>query len=108
VYASFDVFALSSRREGLPNSLLEAMAMGLPVVTTDVAGTKELVIDGQTGFVIPQGDAVGFADALIALADDPPLRTRLARAGRARVEREFSFSGRLEQVEALYTQLMAR
>jgi glycosyltransferase involved in cell wall biosynthesis len=53
-YAAFDIFLFTSRREGLPNSILEAMAMGLPVVTTDVAGAKELVDHGQTGFVLPQ------------------------------------------------------
>jgi len=102
VYASFDIFALTSRREGLPNSILEAMAMGLPVVTTDVAGTKELVIDGQTGFVIPQGDAAALAQWLVALADDRQLRQRLAEAGRQRVESEFSFTDRLQRIETLY------
>jgi glycosyltransferase involved in cell wall biosynthesis len=57
VYAAFDLFVLTSRREGLPNSVLEAMAMGLPVVTTDVAGTKELVLHGETGFVLPHAIA---------------------------------------------------
>ena len=55
VYAAFDLFMLSSRREGLPNSLLEAMAIGLPVVTTDVAGAKELVINEETGLIRSQG-----------------------------------------------------
>jgi glycosyltransferase involved in cell wall biosynthesis len=106
VYASFDIFALTSRREGLPNSVLEAMAMGLPVVTTDVAGTPELVIDGQTGFVIPQGDARGFAHAIITLTADDRLRGQMAQAGRHRVEREFSFTRRLQQVEVLYEQVL--
>lgn len=102
VYATFDVFMMSSRREGLPNSILEAMAMGLPVVTTDVAGAKELVLDEQTGFVCPQGDVEGLAQALIALMGDPSLRSHLARAGRVRVEREFSFTQRLQRIENLY------
>jgi glycosyltransferase involved in cell wall biosynthesis len=101
-YASFDLFMLSSRREGLPNSILEAMAMGLPVVTTDVAGAKELVIDGQTGFVLPQGDVHGLAQAALALAENDGLRLRIGRAGRERVEREFSFTQRLQRIEELY------
>jgi len=106
VYAAFDLFVLSSRREGLPNSILEAMAMGLPVVTTDVAGAKELVLDGQTGYVLPQGDARGIARALMVLVENEPLRKRMSYAGRERVEREFSFSARLQRVEALYERLV--
>jgi glycosyltransferase involved in cell wall biosynthesis len=106
-YASLDLFMLSSRREGLPNSILEAMAMGLPVVTTDVAGAKELVIDGQTGFVLPQGDGHGLAHATLALADNDSLRARMGRAGRARVEREFSFTQRLQRIEELYRRMLA-
>jgi glycosyltransferase involved in cell wall biosynthesis len=102
VYAAFDVFALTSCREGLPNSILEAMAMRLPVVTTDVAGAKELVIDGQTGFVVPQGGVSRLAQCLVALVDDEQLRLRLAQAGRQRVEREFSFTRRLQRIEHLY------
>jgi glycosyltransferase involved in cell wall biosynthesis len=86
IYAGFDIFLLSSRREGLPNSLLEAMAMGRPVVTTDVAGAKELVIEGETGFILPQADVHGLASAMIALADNEQLRLRVGQAGRKRVE----------------------
>jgi glycosyltransferase involved in cell wall biosynthesis len=102
VYATLDVFALTSRREGLPNSILEAMAMRLPVVTTDVAGTKELVVDGQTGFVVPQGDVSRLAQCLVALLDDAQLRRRMAQASRQRVEEEFSFAQRLQRIEHLY------
>jgi glycosyltransferase involved in cell wall biosynthesis len=102
VYASFDIFLLTSRREGLPNSLLEAMAMGLPVVTSDVAGAKELVLHGQTGFVLPQGDVEGIAHALITLATDDRQRKRMGQAGRERVECDFSFTARLQRMEELY------
>jgi glycosyltransferase involved in cell wall biosynthesis len=105
-YLTFDIFLLSSRREGLPNSVLEAMAMGIPVVTTDVAGTKELVVEGETGFILPQGDVDGLAKAVLALADSDQLRLRMGFAGRKRVEREFSFNHRLRRVEALYEQIL--
>jgi glycosyltransferase involved in cell wall biosynthesis len=105
-YASFDLFMLSSRREGLPNSILEAMAMGLPVVTTDVAGAKELVIDSQTGFVLPQGDVHGLAQAVLTLVDNDSLRLRMGQAGRERVEGEFSFTQRLQRVEELYRTIL--
>jgi glycosyltransferase involved in cell wall biosynthesis len=106
VYASFDLFLLSSRREGLPNSILEAMAMGVPVVTTDVAGAKELVVDGKTGYVSPQGNAEGIARALMVLAESERLRKRMSNAARTRVEREFSFSTRLQRIEALYERVL--
>ena len=76
--------------------------MGLPVVTTDVAGAKELVIDGQTGFVFPQGDAQGLSQALAELLDDDRLRLRMGQAGRKRVEQEFSFAQRMQRIEDLY------
>ena len=106
VYGSFDLFVLSSRREGLPNSILEAMAVGLPVVTTDVAGTSELVLDGQTGYVVPQGDVEHLAHAMVTLVADAKLRQRMAQAGRERIEREFSFTRRLQRVEELYARVL--
>jgi glycosyltransferase involved in cell wall biosynthesis len=105
-YRSFDIFFMSSRREGLPNSILEAMALGLPVVTTDVAGAKELVINGETGFVLPQQDVYRLAEALNALSDDQDMRWRMGQAGRRRVELEFSFAGRLQRIESLYEHLV--
>ena len=107
VYSTFDIFVLSSRREGLPNSILEAMAMGLPVVTTDVAGAKELVIDGITGFVLPQVDVNGLTNSIMILADNESLRRRMGIAGRKRVESDFSFAGRLRRIEALYEEIIA-
>lgn len=94
IYASFDLFLLSSRREGICNSLLEAMAMELPVVTTDAGGTRELVCDGQTGYIVPQRDVDSLVQAMMKLIHDTSLRQRMGRAGRERVEREFSFRDR--------------
>jgi glycosyltransferase involved in cell wall biosynthesis len=106
VYASFDLFFLSSRREGLPNSILEAMAMGLPIVTTDVAGAKELVVNGETGFVVPQQDADRSAYAILSIVGDDHRRLCMGRAGRQRVEREFCFSHRIRRIEDLYEQIL--
>jgi glycosyltransferase involved in cell wall biosynthesis len=106
LYASFDIFMMSSRREGLPNSILEAMAMSLPVVTTDVAGAKELVVDELTGFVRPQGDVEGLAQALLRCIENEDVRTRMGIAGRKRVETEFSFARRLQKVEEIYAALV--
>jgi glycosyltransferase involved in cell wall biosynthesis len=105
IYASFDIFLLTSRREGLPNSILEAMSMRLPVVTTDVAGAKELVVDGQTGFVLSQGDVTGIGRALIILSGDKRMCKGMGNAGRERIERQFSFTQRLQKIEILYAKL---
>jgi glycosyltransferase involved in cell wall biosynthesis len=75
-------------------------------VTTDVAGAKELVLDTVTGFVRPQGDIQGLAQAILSLAKDARLRQRMGQAGRRRIEQEFSFSGRLHCVEALYAEIL--
>ena len=106
VYGSFDLFVLSSRREGLPNSILEAMAVGLPVVTTDVAGTSELVLDGQTGYVVPQGDVDRLAHAMVTLVANKQLQQSMGQAGRERIEREFSFTHRLQRIEELYARIL--
>ncbi|MCA9498452.1 MAG: GT4 family glycosyltransferase PelF [Saprospiraceae bacterium] len=106
VYAAFDLFVLSSRREGLPNSILEAMAMGLPVVTTDVAGAKELVVNEKTGIVVPQGNVNELAKAMIRILEDKPTRLQMGQAGRMRIENQFAFSKRLECVEDLYENVL--
>ena len=108
VYAAFDLFMLSSRREGLPNSLLEAMAIGLPVVTTDVAGAKELVINEETGLIRSQGDVEGLAQAMIVLLEEQGVRRRMGEAGRRRVENEFSFIQRLQRIEMLYDRVLGQ
>jgi glycosyltransferase involved in cell wall biosynthesis len=105
-YATFDIFMLSSVTEGLSNSILEAMALGLPTVVTKVGGNTELVIDGQTGYLVPQGDAAGLARSVIALAQHDQLRRDMGQAGRRRVEREFSFTGRLQRIESLYERIL--
>jgi glycosyltransferase involved in cell wall biosynthesis len=78
--ARADVFVCSSRSEGMPVSILEAMAAGLPVVASSVGGVPELVDDGRTGFLVPPGEAVALADALALLVGDPALRERLGAA----------------------------
>jgi glycosyltransferase involved in cell wall biosynthesis len=87
--AAADIFALATRSEGLPLSILEAMAAGLPVVASAVGGVPELVVDGETGFLVPPGDEAAFATALRKVVADGDSRRRLGRAGRARAETLF-------------------
>jgi glycosyltransferase involved in cell wall biosynthesis len=95
-HESCDVFAMISEPAGCPNSSLEAMAAGLPVIATDVGGASEQVIDGETGLLVPPRDAGAMARALESLMDDEALRQRLARAGKAHVAARFSMQQMVE------------
>jgi sugar transferase (PEP-CTERM/EpsH1 system associated) len=103
---SFDVFALSSRVEGISNTILEAMATGLPVVATRVGGNEEIVVDGETGSLVPSGDPEALAGALARVIEDATLRSALGRAARARVEREFTLEGMLYRYQDVYEEVL--
>lgn len=84
VLAGADVFCLPSHFEGLPMSAIEAMLTGLPVVSTDIRGPREMVVPGETGLLVPPMQAAPLADALARLAGDAALRARMGQAARAR------------------------
>ncbi|MGZ8177331.1 glycosyltransferase family 4 protein [Williamsia sp. SKLECPSW1] len=96
-----DISCLSSVHEGVPLVLAESMAAGVPIVATDCGSVPEMVTDGVEGFVVGVGDHAGFADRLIALADDDELRHRLGSAGRARACRQFDIAGTARGYERL-------
>ncbi len=100
--AGCDVFCLPSFAEGLPLVVLEAMAQGKPVVATPVGGTPELVVDGETGILVPPGDPGSLAHALTELLADAPRAARMGEAGRARVLAEFRAAAMVERVLGLY------
>lgn len=102
----FDVFVLSSRFEGLPLSILEAMAAGKPVVATRVDGVPEAVVDGETGWLVPPGDAEVLADRILALIENPQRARMMGAAGRRRVESLFRKERMVAQTERLYVQLI--
>ncbi|MFO0801300.1 MAG: glycosyltransferase family 4 protein [Gemmataceae bacterium] len=102
--AAAEVVTLPSFTEGLPNVALEASAAGVPVVATAVGGTPEVIADGETGFLVPPGRPEELADRLILLLKDGALRARLGNAGRARMQRLFTFDAQA----AAYLDLFAR
>ncbi len=97
-----DVFLLSSLSEGISNAVLEAMACGLPVVTTDVDGMKEAVTDGVEGLLVPPRDAAAMADALAYLWSRPAMRQQMGQAGRERVLRDFRLEDQVSAFEGLF------
>jgi glycosyltransferase involved in cell wall biosynthesis len=89
IMAQADVVVLPSYREGTPRALLEAAAMAKPIITTETVGCREVVEDGVNGLLVPVRDSKALAEAMIRLIQDPALRERMGKAGRAKVEQEF-------------------
>jgi len=106
VFEAMDVFALSSHREGLPNVLLEAAAMEVPIVATRIAGVPRLVLDDETGLLIEPGSSQSLAEALARILKDESLRYSLRHAGRRRVETNYSFAERIRKIRNIYDTLL--
>jgi glycosyltransferase involved in cell wall biosynthesis len=102
LYPAFDVLVLSSLYEGLPYVLLEAMARGVPVVATDVMGSRDVVLDGITGFLARASDPAHIAERILALLNDRLLHDRQGAAARKHIEQQFSFSAFIEGHRRLY------
>lgn len=102
-----DLFVLPSWREGMPRSILEAMASGLPVVATRIRGSREEVTDGKTGLLVPPHDPRALAEALIQLLRDPSRRREMGRDARIRAEEEFDEAQVLELQREVYRRIFA-
>jgi len=105
IWAASDMAVLPSYREGLPVTLQEALACGLPAVASDVPGCREAVEHGRNGFLVPARDPAALAEALGRLAADPDLRRRLGEAGRAKALAEFDAAALARQLADLYPAL---
>ena len=102
----FDVVWLASEYEGLPNVVMEAMSHAVPVVATDISGNRDLVVHGESGYLVPIGDRAGFARHTNRLLDDAALARRLGEAGRQRVLADFSIASMVERHASLYRELL--
>jgi sugar transferase (PEP-CTERM/EpsH1 system associated) len=106
--AAFDIFVHPSRSEGMSNTILEAMASGLPVVATRVGGADELVVDGETGTLVREGDGGELCDALERLVRDTPRRRAMGAAARQRAQAEFSLETMIKGYQSFYCDTYAR
>ncbi len=105
--AASDVFCMASRWEGLGLVFLEAMATSRPVLSTNVSAIPEVVIDGETGRLVPPDDTAAMAAAMVALAKDPELRSRLGAAGHARVVERFGLDRMVDETIEIYRDVIA-
>jgi L-malate glycosyltransferase len=105
--ACCDIAVLASQAEGFPNALLEYMAAGLPAIATDVGGSREVVEHGVGGLLTAPDDPSALAKSILSLLQNPAAALELARAGRERVRRDFSFDRLISDVDAMYTELLS-
>ena len=97
-----DLFVLSSLYEGMPNVVMEAMAVGKAVVATDVNGVRELMIDGRTGLIVPPKNSAALADAIASVLDSPEKLEAMGQAGLQQVRKNFTIPGMVKKLEAFF------
>jgi glycosyltransferase involved in cell wall biosynthesis len=107
LYAAMDAYVLASHREGFPRSAMEAGAMGLPIIATDIRGCRQVVDHGVTGLLVPLGDTERLADALVLLAESSERRAAMAEAAVHKARREFDQQRVIEMTLAVYRARMA-
>jgi sugar transferase (PEP-CTERM/EpsH1 system associated) len=108
IMRGLDCFVLPSLAEGISNTILEAMASGLPVLATRVGGNADLVVHGQTGLIVPPGDTVALAEGILQFVDAPERAVAMGRAGRAAVELRFSLPAMVAAYETVYEKVLGR
>jgi glycosyltransferase involved in cell wall biosynthesis len=108
IYADLDVLAVTSHNEGTPVSAIEAMAAGCPVVATHVGGLPDLIRDGETGYLVPPGDAPALAAAVLRVLREPETAQRLGKAARMAARERFAAQRLITDMEQLYLELLER
>ncbi len=106
ILACCDIAVLPSKAEGLPNAVLEYLAVGLPTVATQVGGNAEVIQPGKTGLLVPPEDSSALAEAILLLLRDPEFASSLGKNGQEYVASEFSFKKMIENTDKLYTELL--
>ena len=106
IMRTLDLFVLPSINEGISNTLLEAMASALPVIATKVGGNSELVVENETGYLVPKQDPIAMADAIKHYLDQPELLSLQGQAGRARVVSKFSLDRMMTDYNDIYDKLL--
>lgn len=106
ILRGLDAFVLPSLAEGISNTILEAMACGLPVLAARVGGNAELVAEGETGLLVEAGSVAALRDGLLRLAGDPGVAAAMGRAGRQRAEQQFSITGMVSAYADVYDRLL--
>ncbi len=107
VFRSLDLFVIPSvEGDTIPQVLMQALAMGLPVVSTTVGSIPDVVVDGETGYVVPPRDAAALAERIEVLLEDASLRKRMGEQGRALVERVYSIDRMLDELERVYRNVL--
>jgi len=102
ILRAMDIFTLPSINEGISNTILEAMATGLPVVATNVGGNSEIIDDGKTGQLVPSADPVALSSALSEYINSPELRASHGSQGRIRAKTQFSVEKMVSEYESVY------
>jgi glycosyltransferase involved in cell wall biosynthesis len=104
ILAASDSFVLPSLWEGLPMALIEAMASGLPIIATDVSGTRDVMVPGETGVLVPPGNSESLVQAIETLMKDPARGRRMGAAARRRVSTQYGSQRQASEYIALYLQ----
>jgi glycosyltransferase involved in cell wall biosynthesis len=108
ILSLMDIYVLPSLSEGVPRSIVEAMALGKPVVSTKVGGIPEIVLDGETGFIVPPRDPNGLADGIITLAKDDQLRARFGDKGQKTVIANYSIERNIAGLQRVYLEVVEK
>lgn len=106
VYHALDIVCLSSKNEGTPVTLIEAQAAGLPVISTDVGGVTDVVLNNETGFVVPREDLKEYTNKLLELIDDETLRTEFGEKGKSEMLNRFTAQRLVRDMESYYRELI--